>query len=66
MQLDLLQETLPVSDMKLMKTIDQIKLKFGKSIIQFACQGFKNEWGMKSAQRSPCYTTNWKELVRAH
>ena len=65
-QLDLLQGTLPVSDKELMKTIDQIKLKFGKSIIKYACQGFKNEWGMKSEKRSPCYTTNWNEVVRVY
>lgn len=61
-QLDLFTETLPDSDMNLIKTIDQIKSKFGRSMIRFACQGFEQAWQMKADKRSPCYTTSWHAI----
>lgn len=48
---------------KLMGTHDGINKKMGKESIKMASEGFKRPWKMKQESKSPCYTTNWDELV---
>ncbi|MBF0147124.1 MAG: Y-family DNA polymerase [Magnetococcales bacterium] len=51
----------------LMDTLDALRQRFGRDIIHVAGEGVCQRWAIKSANRSPRYTTNWTELpvVRA-
>jgi DNA polymerase V len=46
----------------LMKAMDSINTRFGKSVIRSAAAGTKQDWQMRSGNRSPNYTTRWDEL----
>jgi DNA polymerase V len=46
-----------------MKAIDEINQKFGKDTVRFACVNRAGNWRMKQTRKSPCYTTNWNELL---
>lgn len=48
----------------LMNTIDKINQTMGRSKLFFASQGLKRSWEMKHELRSPCFTTNWNDLVK--
>jgi len=47
-----------------MKTMDSINHRFGSHRVFLAAEGIKPDWVVKSTQKSPCYTTNWKELKK--
>lgn len=47
---------------RVMKTIDRINHRFGSHHIFLAAEGIKPNWSVKSSQKSPCYTTSWREL----
>lgn len=61
-QYQLLSQELPKSNSHLMKVVDSINHKYGKNTLQFAMEGLKKEWMMKSELRSPRYTTRWRAL----
>ena len=44
--------------------MDGINQKMGKESIKLASEGFKRPWKMKQENKSPCYTTNWNELIK--
>ena len=49
----------------LMKAMDQINTRFGNAVLRSAAAGTNNakqEWQMKSGNKSPNYTTQWDEL----
>jgi DNA polymerase V len=49
----------------LMKAVDQINTRFGNAVIRSAAagtNGTKQEWQMRSNNKSPNYTTQWDEL----
>ena len=46
----------------LMKAVDQINSRFGNAAIRSAAMGTKQEWQMRSDNKSPNYTTRWDEL----
>jgi len=49
----------------LMKAVDEINTRFGNAFIRSAAagtNGTKEEWQMRSNNRSPNYTTKWDEL----
>ena len=49
----------------LMKAMDAINTRFGNAVIRSAAAGTnttKQEWQMKSSNKSPNYTTKWDEL----
>jgi DNA polymerase V len=47
---------------QLMTAIDTINRRQGTGAIQFGAAGLQKPWQMRSAQRSPRYTTQWAEL----
>lgn len=47
---------------KLMKTLDEINVRFGRNSLICASSGFERKWSMKCSNRSPSYTTSWSEL----
>ena len=46
----------------LMKVMDSINSRFGNTAIKTAASGTKQDWQMRSSNRSPNYTTQWDEL----
>lgn len=46
----------------LMKAMDSINSRFGNAAIKTAAAGTKQDWKMRSGNRSPNYTTQWDEL----
>ncbi len=48
---------------KLMAVVDRINTRFGSRSLQFAAQGITQPWHMKCDMRSPCYTTDWNQLL---
>ena len=46
----------------LMKAMDAINSRFGSGVIRSATTGAKQQWQMKSGNKSPNYTTQWDEL----
>ena len=53
-------------DTRLMSTLDQINLRMGKSAIKLASDGVGQGWKMKTGNKSPAYTTKWKEIPTVH
>ena len=47
----------------LMKSLDEINLRYGSSTLRFAAEGVKKKWSMKRKNISPCYTTCFDELM---
>lgn len=50
---------------KLMSVMDQLNNSMGMNTIFVAAQGIKRDWQMRSGNKSPNYTTDWRELVSA-
>ena len=50
-------------DKKLMETIDLVNDIMGSGTLKYAAQGSTQPWYGKCKNRSPRYTTNWKELL---
>jgi DNA polymerase V len=46
----------------LMKAMDSINSRFGNAAIKTAASGTKQDWKMRSGNKSPNYTTQWDEL----
>jgi DNA polymerase V len=46
----------------LMKAMDSINSRFGNAAIKTAATGTKQDWKMRSGNKSPNYTTQWDEL----
>jgi DNA polymerase V len=48
---------------KLMAAIDAINTQWGTGTVRYAAVGLRPRWIMRSARRSPRFTTQWGELV---
>jgi len=46
-----------------MATVDKINSKMGKNKLFFAISGTKHIWQPKLEKKSPCYTTNWHDIL---
>ena len=49
---------------KLMKVMDDIRMKTGKRMIRLGSQDLQRTWKMKQNFLSKCYTTDFKELLQ--
>ena len=47
---------------KIMGTVDRINQIWGRGTVRTAAAGFTQQWAMRSQNRTPRYTTNWREL----
>jgi len=47
----------------LMKSLDEINYRYGSSTLKFAAEGIRKDWEMRRKKVSPCYTTNFKQLM---
>ncbi|QWF71907.1 Y-family DNA polymerase [Methylomonas paludis] len=54
---------LATENRSLMKTLDQINRRFPKSI-EVAASCFDKTWKARSERISPCYTTDWRDLLK--
>ncbi len=64
-QTDFFSAHFPKKNSAVMKALDKINKKYGKSTIYLASEGFKKEWMARSNKKSPNYTTQWNELAIA-
>ncbi|MCB1080589.1 MAG: DUF4113 domain-containing protein, partial [Chlamydiia bacterium] len=49
---------------QLMQTVDQIQARYGEALLSFAGEGVGKKWKSTPSNRSPSYTTSWKELLK--
>jgi DNA polymerase V len=50
---------------KIMATMDAINQRYGRQTLKLGSEGFNAPWTMKQNFKSPCYTTNWDDLIKA-
>ena len=48
---------------RLMAAVDYLNTQMGAGTVRYAAMGVQPRWHMRSARRSPRYTTRWEELV---
>ncbi len=48
----------------LMKTIDNINMRYGNSTLKIAAEGIKKKWAMRRERVSPSYTTRFEDLIK--
>jgi DNA polymerase V len=48
---------------RLMATIDTINRRMGRATIRSAAEGHTHAWKMRSAYKSPSYTTRWEDIL---
>jgi DNA polymerase V len=58
-------ETNITQSAKVMAVLDAINQRYGRQTLKLGSEGFKAPWKMKQNFKSPCYTTNWNELIQA-
>ena len=46
-----------------MRVVDALNRRFGRDTVTFAAAGMRRASKLRSAFRSPCYTTRWDELL---
>jgi DNA polymerase V len=64
-ELDLEQDS-TTDRSKLMTALDIVNQRFGKGTLHMASAGMagdKRAWSMKQERRTPCYTTQWKDIL---
>ena len=49
---------------KIMYSIDKINAAMGRDCIQYGIQGFNHSWKLPQEKLSPCYTSQWSDLLR--
>jgi DNA polymerase V len=47
-----------------MKAMDAINRRFGRDTVMLGSSGIKPKWALRREMLSPCYSTDWNELVR--
>ena len=63
-QLGLFQNQPNELSWQLMKTLDNINVKFGKDVLKYAAQGYKKIWRLRQQKLSPCYTTDINQILK--
>jgi DNA polymerase V len=56
-------QTMSPNSERLMTALDAINRKMGKDSVKLASEGMKRPWAMKQGNKSPCFTTNWNDIV---
>ncbi len=46
----------------LMRVLDQINQKYGRSTLRLAAEGYSKPWAMRAELKSPAYTTRWSDV----
>ncbi len=53
-----------VSSQSRMKAMDALNRRFGRDTVILGSSGVKPKWSLRREMLSPCYSTDWRELVR--
>lgn len=48
---------------QVMVTLDKVNNKWGRDAVSYAAAGTNQSWKMRQHKKSPCFTTNWYELL---
>jgi DNA polymerase V len=48
---------------RLMATVDRLSVRMGRDTVKVASQGTRKKWAIKSEMRTPCYTTNLRDVL---
>jgi len=52
------------SSLNRMKAMDAINRRFGRDTVMLGSSGIRPKWSLRREMLSPCYSTDWNELVR--
>jgi len=52
--------------LNLMAVMDLINCSMGRHTLKLGSEGFRQPWRMKQGNKSPCYTTRWREIPVAN
>ena len=47
-----------------MSSLDKINILIGHDIVRLASQGFNQDGGIKKEKMSPCYTTQFSDILK--
>jgi DNA polymerase V len=47
-----------------MKAMDAINRRFGRDTVKLGSSGIRPKWPLRREMLSPCYSTDWNDLVR--
>ena len=47
-----------------MKAMDAINRRFGRDTVKLGSLGIRPKWSLRREMLSPCYSTDWNDLVR--
>lgn len=56
--------TCPRDNAKLMATMDRINAIWGRGTLRSATEGKNKSWSMKREIKSPCFTSDWNDLLK--
>lgn len=51
---------------KIMSVMDTVNNRYGRQTLHLASMGFKSPWRMKQERKSPGYTYDWDDLIKAN
>jgi DNA polymerase V len=51
---------------RVMAAFDAINQRFGRDCVRLGSAGLAPRWAMRAENKTPCYTTRWDELPKAH
>jgi len=64
LQLDAFEGDRRQAESALMQALDRINEKYGRDVVFLGSTGTEKEWLSRSTEKSPCYTTQWADLLR--
>ena len=50
----------------LMKSLDKINYRYGRSTLRLASEGLEKNWQMRRSNISPSYTTSFEEILKVN
>jgi len=62
-QQSLFETTNPETHTRVMKAMDAINMTYGRSMVKVAAQGSGQAWKLRQEKLSPCYTTQWDDII---
>lgn len=51
---------------KVMAALDALNQRYGRDAVQIGSAGITQRWTARADNKTPCYTTRWDELPKAH
>ncbi|AZI24090.1 Y-family DNA polymerase [Pedobacter sp. G11] len=63
-QLNMFSEFKGIKHDKISRVLDQVNMHYGAGTLKMAGEGMEQKWTMKRQFLSPCYTTNWNDIIK--